>query len=264
MKKKEGAFYQKMVTGNPLYDQELKRAPWEIESDNYARIASPELIEKSINVIKNDYVMLVVASLDGHRYGNTILVKFDRETLSIDKPVDFDEKSIDWFRIYFQDILGIWSFFEVRTISECAFSLCATYPEALYRLQRRQYHRVEVPKGTRTVFWEDNQLRDGGVVMDISAAGMLICPGFKEEKFHDNTVINEIAIAMPFHPSANKNEGQERVELPVIRKGRIVRSFKDSETDLFCHGVAFESEQEAEQELARYVEKVKGAKAGQD
>lgn len=264
MRKKAGAFYQKMVTGNPLYDQELKRAPWEIEADNYARIASPELIEKSLKVIKNDYVMLVVTSIDGHRYGNTIMVKFDRETLSIDKPIDFDEKSIERFRIYFQDILGVWSFFEVRTVSECTFSLCATYPEALFRLQRRQYHRVEVPKGTRTVFWEDNQLRDGGMVLDISAAGMLICPGFKEEKFQEDTVINEIAIAMPFQPAAGDNTPQERVELPVIRKGRIVRSFRDSETDLFCHGVAFESEQETERELTRYVEKVKGARSEQE
>lgn len=264
MRKKAGAFYQKMVTGNPLYDQELKRAPWEIEADNYARIASPELIEKSLKVIKNDYVMLVVTSIDGHRYGNTIMVKFDRETLSIDKPIDFDEKSIERFRIYFQDILGVWSFFEVRTVSECTFSLCATYPKALFRLQRRQYHRVEVPKGTRTVFWEDNQLRDGGMVLDISAAGMLICPGFKEEKFQEDTVINEIAIAMPFQPAAGDNTPQERVELPVIRKGRIVRSFRDSETDLFCHGVAFESEQETERELTRYVEKVKGVKSGQE
>lgn len=264
MSKKEGAFYQKMVTGNPLYDQELKRAPWEIESDNYARIASPQLIEKSLNVIKSNYVMLVVTSLDGHRYGNTIMIKFDQESLSIDKPNDFDEKSIDWFRIYFQDILGVWSFFEVRTISECAFSLCATYPEALFRLQRRQYHRVEVPKGTRTVFWENDQLRDGGVVMDISAAGMLICPGFMEEKFQENTEINEIAIAMPFQPSDGKNTATERVDLPVIRKGRIVRSFRDCETELYCYGVAFESAQETEKELARYVEKVKGAKTGQN
>lgn len=264
MKKKEVEYFQKLVSGNPLYDHELKRAPWEIERDNYARIDSPELIEKSLNVIKHDYVMLVLASLDGRRYGNTILIKFDRETLSIDKPIDFDEKAIDWFRIYFQDILGVWSFFEVRTVSECSFSLCATYPEALYRLQRRQYHRVEVPKGTRTVFWEDNRLRDGGFVKDISAAGMLICTGSTEERFQENTVINEIAIALPLHPSASKADDQERFVLPVIRKGRIVRSFKDSETEQICHGVSFESDQEAERELARYVETVKGDTAGKD
>jgi len=263
MSNKEGGVFQKIVTGNPLYDQELKRAPWEIESDHYARVDGCGLIEKTLQVIKNDYVMLVVASVDGHRYGNTILVKFDREILTIDKPVNFDETSIDWFRIYFQDVLGVWSFFEVRTISECAFSLCATYPENLYRLQRRQYHRVELPKGTRTVFWVGNQLRDGGCVMDISAAGMLICPGSKDEKFLENTEISEISIAMPCHPPTSKNADQPRVVLPVIQKGRIIRSFKDSATELICHGVAFESEQETEQELLRYVESIKGAKPGQ-
>lgn len=263
MDKKEITPFHKLVSGNPLYDQELKRAPWKIESDNYARIDSPELLEKSLNVLKNDYVTLVLASLDGRRYGNTILIKFDRETLSIDKPVDFDEKSIGWFRIYFQDILGVWSFFEVKTLSECPFSLCSTYPEALYRLHRRQYHRVELPKGTRTVFWEGNQLRDGGFVKDISAAGMLICTGSKEEQFLENTVINEIAIALPFHPSANKKDAQERLVLPVIRKGTIVRSFKDSETEQICHGVAFESEQETERQLTSYLETVKAGKPDQ-
>lgn len=263
MNKREITTFQKLVSGNPLYDQELKRAPWKIESDNYARIESADLIEKSLNVIKKDYVTLILASLDGRRYGNTILIKFDRETLSIDKPVDFDEKAIDWFRIYFQDILGVWSFFEVKTLAECTISLCSTYPEALYRLHRRQYHRVELPQGTRTVFWEGNQLRDGGFVKDISAAGMLICTGSKDEQFLENTVINEIAIALPFQAASGKNGDQERVVLPVIHKGRIVRSFKDGETGQFCHGVAFESEQDTERQLAGYVESIKGGKPDQ-
>lgn len=255
--------FQKLVSGNPLYDQELKRAPWEIESDHYARIDSPELIEKSLHVIANDYVMLVLASLSGRRYGNTILIKFDQETLAIDKPVDFDEKSIEHFRIYFQDILDVWSFFEVRTISDCPHTLCATYPEALYRLHRRQYHRVDVPKGTRTVFWENNNLRDGGFVKDLSVAGMLICTGSTEEQFQENAVINEIAIALPFHPSSQRKNDEERVVLPVIRKGRIVRSFKDKETNLICHGIAFDNDAEEEQELIRYVDAVKDGKPGQ-
>jgi len=255
--KKGVATFQKLVGGNPLYDDALKRAPWEIESDNYSRIDGPELIEKTLKVIKDDYVLLVLASPEGRRYGNTILVKFDRETLSIDKPIDFDEKSVDRFRIYFQDILGIWSFFEVRTVADCNVSLCATFPETLYRLQRRHYHRVEVPAGTRTVFWEENQLRDGGFVKDISATGMLICTGTTEQKFQENTVVQEIAIALPFTRSSRENDDSYRVVLPVIRQGRIVRSFRDVDTGHICHGVAFECEQEAEQQLARYVESVR-------
>ncbi|NTV12488.1 MAG: PilZ domain-containing protein [Desulfobulbaceae bacterium] len=253
---------KKLITGNPLYDQELERAPWEIEIEHYVRITSPDLIEKSLNVIKNDYLLLVLASLDGQRYGNTILVNFDQEILTIDKPNTFDENTVDTFRIYFKDILGEWSFFQVRTISECAFTLCSTYPDALYRLQRRQYHRVDLPEGTRAVFWEEDRLRDGGVVKDLSAVGMLICTGSTEEQFQANTVINEIAIALPFHPSARRKDAEERVVLPVIKKGRIVRSFKDSETNLIYHGVAFDKDDEEETELTRYVEVVKDGKPG--
>ncbi len=245
--------FEKMLSGNPLYDQELKLAPWEIEAENFARIDAPELIEKTLQVIKDDYVLLVLASMEGGRYGNTILVKFDRDILSIDRPSDFDEKSVEWFRIYFQDILGVWSFFEVKTISECLSSLCTTYPESLYRLQRRQYHRVEVPRGTRTVFWENNNLCDGGYVKDLSATGMLICTGHSEVKFENESVLNEIAIALPYLPSDCCKETEERAVLPVIHKGRIVRSFKDS-ANLICHGVSFEYDEESERELARFVE----------
>lgn len=250
--------FEKMISGNPLYDHELKRAPWKIETDNFARIEVSDLIDKTLHVIKNDYVLLVLASIDGNRYGNTILAEFDQETLSIDRPLDFDEKAIGRFRIYFQDILGVWCFFEVETVAECSYSLCATYPKILYRLQRRQYHRVEVPQGTRTVFWEKDNLRDGGYVKDLSAAGMLICTGSSETVFDENAEINEIAIALPHHPSLMRKEGPERLALPVIRKGRIVRSFKDCENNQVCHGISFEYDEKSELELARFVEAIKG------
>jgi len=249
--------YEKMLSGNLLYDRELKRAPWEIEVESFARIAAPDLIEKTLQVIKNDYVMLVLTSIEGVRYGNTILVEFDRESLSIDRPLDFDEKSIDWFRIYFQDILGVWSFFEVRTIAECHYSLCTTYPESLHRLQRRQYHRVEVPWGTRAVFWESDNLCDGGYVKDLSAAGMLICTGHSEVRFEEKTVLNEIAIALPHHPSACRKKTEDRIVLPVIHQGRIVRSFKNSETNRICHGVSFEHDEKSAHELTRLVKAIK-------
>jgi len=249
--------FEKMLSGNPLYDQELKRAPWEIEVENYARIEAPELVEKTLGVINNDYVMLVLASTAGVRYGNTIMVKYDRDVLSIDRPLDFDVKTVGRFRIFFKDILGVWSFFEVSTIPECPYSLCATYPDSLYRLQRRQYHRVEVPRGTRTVFWENNNLRDGGFVKDLSAAGMLICTGHPDIKFQDQSELNEISIAMPHLPSACSEDAEDRIVLPVIRKGRIVRSFKDIETNLICHGVSFDYDEESERELTRFVEALK-------
>lgn len=258
MNKKVGSIYKKLVTGNPLYDQELERAPWEIASDHYHQIDSPELIEKSLHVIKNDSILLVLASPDGRRYGNTILIDFDQQTLQIDKPNNFDEKTITSFQIYFKDILGVWSFFPVRTIAECDSVLCSTYPAALYRLQRRQYQRVDVPRGTRTVFWTgDQRHQEGGFVKDLSAGGMLICTGTTEEQFGPNTVINDITITLPFAPPPRWEDDEASVVLPVIRKGRIVRTFKDSEGEQVCHGVAFETDGEADNELTSYIEVIK-------
>lgn len=259
----EGSILRKTITGNPLYDLELERAPWEIKDDHFGRIDSRELIAKSLAVIKKDNVLLVLASLDGRRYGNTILMDFDRDGLTIERPNNF-EKSIDRFRIYFKDILGVWSFFQVQTgaVSEDEDALVATFPEAMHCLQTRQYQRVAVPEGTRADFWENDQRRSGGLVKDISAGGMLIYTGSTDEQFRLGTIINDIAITLPAGAAPTRKSGSPRTALPVIKKGRIVRTFRDRVDNQVCHGVAFEAEGESEGELARYIEIIKDMMLG--
>lgn len=259
MGNKAGSVVRTMVTGNPLYDQELERAPWEIKSDHYGRLDSPELIEKSLKAIKDNHVLLVLASLYGQRYGNTILINFDQNGMVIDKPNNFDESSIDLFRVYFKDFLGVWSFFQVRTISSNApdMTLNSSYPEALYRLQTRQYHRVDVPEGTRAVFLENDQVRDGGLVKDISIGGMLICTGKEERQFPPNTVINDINITLPHSLNLSSEDDESIMDLPVVKQGRIVRTFADSNTNQVYHGIAFETDGESGKELSSYLENIK-------
>ena len=231
--------YTSNISGNPVYDDDLRTAPWQIDKADFASSEESEVIRRTLNVIKNDHVMLVLASTDGKRYGNTILISYDEDTLSIDKPIDFDEKSISDLRIYFKDISGVWSFFETKVISDCPYNLCATYPEVLYRLKRRRKHRVELPAGTRTVFWVNDEIYNGGYVKDISASGMLICTGCRDEKFNADSTISDIAIALPGHSSSEDRDEEGRIILPVIDKGMIVRSFREDGTDFICHGVAF-------------------------
>jgi hypothetical protein len=253
--------YHKKVSGDPVYDDELKTAPWAINKRDFARNDDQEVVERTLNVIRNDHVMLVLASIDGHRYGNTILINSDDETLSIDKPIDFDEETISDFRIYFKDITNVWSFFEVTVISDCPYSLCATYPESIYRLQRRRCHRVETPVGTRTVFWIEDTIHNGGYVKDLSASGMMICTGSPEEKFKDNSIVNDIAVALPQHQSSEKRDDEGRIVLPVINTGRIVRSFRDKSTDHVCHGIAFCGEDECtEERIETIVQKIEAEK----
>ena len=255
-----GAFH-KQVSGEPVYDDELKTAPWAIAKRDFARIDDRSVIEKTLNVIRNDHVMLVLASVDGHRYGNTILINSDDDTLSIDKPIDFDEETISDFRIYFKDISSVWSFFEVKVLSDCPYNLCATYPENLYRLQRRRRHRVETPVGARTVFWIKDTIHNGGFVKDLSASGMMICTGSADEKFEENSIINDIAVAFPQHHTSEKLDDEDRVVLPVINKGRIVRSFRETETDHVCHGVAFcGDDKETAEQIEMIVQKIENEK----
>jgi hypothetical protein len=250
-------FFQKIVSGNPLYDRDLKLPPWKIGVENYARITDAGLIETTLQQMMSECVMLVLVSVEGDRYGNTILLNFDRKILEIEWPLDYNVKTVDRFRIYFQDNLGVWSFFEVKNSDECPHSLCVAFPQVLYRLQRRQYHRVEVPLGTRTVFWENANLRDGGYVHDISVAGMLISTGTPEPRFEENALLNEIAIALPPKLAVIGKSDEQRLVLPVIPQGRIVRTFLRDEFHSVYHGVSFEHDRESEQKVESFVESVK-------
>ncbi|MBU0674936.1 MAG: PilZ domain-containing protein [Proteobacteria bacterium] len=231
--------FEKKVDGNPMYDEELTRAPWDIGIQDFSSTDQTDLIDQTLQLIKKKHIMLVLASPEGERYCNTILINYDTETLNIDKPMDWDDRDISTFRIFFQDATDIWSFFEVSVITDCPYSLCATYPEALHRLVRRKHYRIGTPQGTRAVFWHGNNIYDGGFVKDISAAGMLICTGKDEEQFNGDHELLDIAIALP-QKLAEAGLDEERTLLPVIHRGRIVRSFRDQETNWVCHGISFD------------------------
>lgn len=254
-----GEMNERMVVGNPVYDNELSISPWEMDSAFFTRSDDPGAIAGTLEVIKKDHTMLVLASADGVRYGNTILINFDAQYLSIDKPNGFDDSKILAFRIYFQDVSEVWNFFEVKTVTDGPYSLCATYPEQMYRLQRRRCLRVDVPEGTRTVFWIGDIIHNGGYVKNISVAGMLICTGSSEEKFAENSIISDIAIALPL-PMDKKGDEDEpggRTLLPVMTWGRIVRSFRDEETNFICHGISFAGNSDVVEELEEYTRKVR-------
>ena len=243
-----------LIGGNPLYDDELRTAPWQIAISDYARCDDRNIIELALDEIKKEHVMLVLTSPSGNRYGNTILINVDDEMLTIDRPNCFDEETVSSFRIYYRDITEVWSFFEVEVINDSPHSLCATYPEVLYRLQRRSSHRVDVPSSTRAVFWQGDEIHNGGEVRNISSAGMLLCTEGKEKKFAENTNIHDIAIALPLSESAVEYDGEGSAVLPVVARGRIVRSFHEEGTGKMCHGVSFSDDNDVIAEIEKFVQ----------
>lgn len=239
MSNAEVVTYERLVSGNPVYDDDLKIAPWKIGEADFTVSTDRELITKALENIRGERCLLVLAAADGSRYGNTILLKFDDENLSIDKPIDFDDTGISSCRVYFRDIVGVWCFFEIELIKDCPFSLCAAFPDALHRLYKRLYNRVNVPAGTRVLFRHGDNLRGDCMVTDISASGMLICAAITEDKIADNAEVSDIALVLPRVPSSGEAEGDVPLALPLVSKGRIVRSFGEQETDLIYHGISF-------------------------
>ena len=246
--------YHKLIDGNPIYDEELRTAPWLIDINDFATCDDLSVIEMTLDEIKKKNVMLVLASPSGERYGNTILIDVDDEIISIDRPNGFDEETRGTFRIFFKDISEAWCFFEVEVISECTSSLCSSFPEVLYRLQQRKKHRVDVPENTRAVFWQKDVIHNGGHVRNLSSAGMLLCTECQDEKFAEDTTIHNIAIALPQHEYSAKSDGDDQDVLPIITNGKIVRSFREEETGLVCHGVSFSDGDDVISEIEKFVE----------
>ena len=138
------------------------------------------------------------------------------------------------------------------------FSLCTSFPDTFYRLRKRQYHRVSVPAGTKVLFRYGGSLHGNFLVKNLSASGMLICTDSIAEEFADNDDISDIALALPQGQFFEQVEGEgEAVILPVVNKGRIVRSFGDQGSDLIYHGISFRGDSTVMAELDDLMSKTK-------
>jgi hypothetical protein len=248
---------ERVVSGKPVYYNDLRIAPWKIDDDDFTITTDRELISTVLDNIKEERPPLVLASADGCRYGDTILIRYDDKTLNIDKPIEFVETDMPSCRVYFQDIIGVWGFFEVAIINDLPFSLYTSYPDTLYRLQKRRDLRINVPDVTRAFFRHGTNLHGDCLVKDISASGMLICAGNIDEKFANNLNISDIALALPRSQFSGKAEGEGHIVLPVVSKGRVVRSFVEQETDSICLGISFRGSSAVMDELDGFAGKIK-------
>lgn len=201
---------KRVVTGNPIYDDELKIAPWEIAAADFAVCPDRALIGGALENILAEHALLVLTSMDGRRYGNTILVKVDDDCLEIDRPFDFHESGISSCRAFFKDITGVWCFFELEVVKVTTFGLFTALPVTLHRLHKRQHHRVRVPAGTRVLFRHGGLLHENFLLKNLSSSGMLICTDSGAEDFAENSDITEISLAMAPKRSSGQPEGGRR------------------------------------------------------
>ena len=87
---------------------------------------------------------------------------------------------------------------------------------------------------------------------------MAFAPSIKlsSETFH----AADIEGKYPQRFSSEKRDDEGRVVLPVINRGRIVRTFRDIETNYVCHGISFCGEEEVEEPIEDLVNKIMSEK----
>lgn len=219
----------------------------------------PEISAKNMGQILNGceecHLPLTILTEGGEIHQHESEVKLRDNVLEFDLPLNWQIPD-GFFHLFFQGVDNCWYFIPGSELGDLpgAFSLALTDP--IYCLQRRRYKRVSAPSGTRAIFKLDNTIMDSVHVTDISAGGMQVCSGISSERYPVNSLINEIFIAIP--PKTNGSVCKSRRIMPLIRQGKIVRSFVDQESHLSCFGVSFSNDssyvRKNLEELVGYIE----------
>ncbi len=174
-----------MVTSK-IPEQARKTWIWDGE---FQYTASFQLIYQELLRLKIDATWLELR-LPGYRSSPTILVDFSRQSMVVDKPVDWPVKtnSSDLTVVY-QRNLEPWNFLKTRLIRVENRDLILTFPILWSILERRRFYRVQCTSDCRIAF---NLQKEKGkkvhhilpiVDVSIEGAGVLTEPGFVTENF---------------------------------------------------------------------------------
>ncbi|MEN8136011.1 MAG: hypothetical protein ABFS18_10840 [Thermodesulfobacteriota bacterium] len=227
------------------------RDPWLADEGGFSRSNDRERIAEIIQYIKDNDVTLTL--VDGGRgiSQQSLLINTTDDSLQIAKPSEWGD-AIDSFRVFFRDMQQRWNFFMATGLMDKTSNLSVAMPDALYFLQRRSCNRVKLPAGTRALVKRENEAMTTIFVRDLSADGMLMCNDPAEGKYATDSVISDIVVSIPRGRAVDEVSTARRV-LPLIGRGRVVRSFVDQETLRPCYGVSFHYDSEYVKETINQV-----------
>ena len=214
--------------------------PWSIDQRRFYPSENQDILSGSLNDLKENHTLLTLVTAHGGLYNEVLMIGIDGNKIQIDRPLDWEENG-DSFRIFYRDSNDRWCFFYSGEPSTGPFSISLDMPGRLFYLQRRISKRVPVPVGTRAMVKRDvSHLMKTVYLMDISEAGMLFCDGASEVGYPVGSFINDIVVSLPPQPlnGSTIDSGLRKV-LPLIHKGRVVRTFVDKQTGRNCCGVEF-------------------------
>lgn len=207
-------------------------SPWEFLPSSFLVEADREKIDKALNEARRNHLSLTLVAEDGRVFPQSLLISLSDDGLLIDKPLEWDDK-IGAFRLFLRGLNGRWLFFRTGVTQSMPFSLSLAKPGEVFVLQRRSHQRVLVPQGTRAILKKDGRLLNSFYVRDLSPAGMLVCTASPSSGLALESILNDIVISLP------DNGAKFGRVLPPIDRGQVVRTFIDEESQIYCHGIAF-------------------------
>ncbi len=183
-----------------------------------------------------------------YQSGNTLIFAVKDNRLLIDKPRDW--MGLKKVRVIFKDSAKLWNHFVTLIVSESKDTLFAQLPTELFMLQRRAHFRVETPQGSMVTFRHEKK-KCKFKIQDVSAGGMLMFEKINHGIPLHGKKISEILISIPtVTKGPDAKLSRIRFSIP---DGKVVRSFKNGQTEMEFFGVYFTPEPKEETRILQYV-----------
>lgn len=221
-------------------------ATWQTIGAGYESSQSTELINHYLTKLTQKRLPVFLAN-KGYQSGYTLLLSVSDKGLLIDKPPKCPAGK-DKIRVIFKDESRLTTHFDVQIVAVHDDTLQTTRPQEIIRLQRRADFRVDMPQGSHVSFKVNGSVVTGLPIKNISAGGMLFCT--KKSIDLPKSSISDITLSIP---SSDSDDLQGGWLLRRIRKGEVVRAFRDKRLGIDCFGVAFQAKDREEDELVRYI-----------
>ena len=216
------------------------------------KVSAAELLSESGNS------HLAIVSEDGKIYEQHQFLKIQNEKIQLNRPPNWQSHNSS-FHLLLKNKGNIWNFFSPKNITTYQSFFLFNPPQKIFFLQRRRYKRVAAPAGTKAIFRGPEQEVDCAHIQNISEGGMLIGKNSGIEKYPIGTIINEILIAIPSKTKKGLKNVSRKI-IPVISKGKIVRSLLNQERSISSYGLSFLLERENSRkeirDLVTYLENV--------
>ncbi|MBU0482111.1 MAG: PilZ domain-containing protein [Proteobacteria bacterium] len=221
---------------------------WVQDELGYQKTRSRRIIEYSLQRLKETRRFISLIRKD-YQSGNTVLVDFDSEKLIIDLPVDWPAKISGKIVVNFRDESNLMNHYAVQILARTKDSIITSFPVELFKLQRRNHFRVELPSGVMVSMTHRGENKSGFAAKDISGSGIMI---FRKrvQVFDVGDKLQNICI----------REGKEKSGSPPgdenclkVKDAEVVRIAFAEELNLHYAGIMFFPDKKEEEALLKYV-----------